>query len=356
MLFQYTYPENHSLGHLNDYLIHFVNSIQETHENSNFNLEDFFHADFVSILRESPKLLLKFEAFFDTFKSLPEASKNQFSKILSEAQDFQNVFFDTGIDCEIYKTEKIENLIGNNTFKDLADFLFSCVKYDRWDIKGHYELIYNALEYKICPFCGVHPLHKTFREDYDHLAPKAIYPLVSVNPKNLAPMCHDCNSKNKGAKDILYLPDGRRRAFIYPYTQHIEVTINFENSIIPQTNVANPEGIWNISLNPNNESTANWDRVFNIKRRYLIDFVIPNYETWLRDFVTDCIEDNIDLNEVNTIKAELQRLGTRFQRKWYDQANIIKGPLFEYLANCDNDLFYNSVRSLFNRILNPVQL
>lgn len=356
MLFQYTYPENHSLGLLNSYLIEFVNSIQETNEHSNFNLEDYFHSDFVDILRESPKLLLKFESFFDTFKSLPEASKNQFSTILADSQDIENFFSNDNINCEIYKTGSIANLIGNNTFKELADFLFTCVKYDRWDIKGHYELIYNALEYKVCPFCGIHPLHKTFREDYDHLAPKAIYPLVSINPKNLAPMCHDCNSKSKGSTDVLYLKNGNRRAFIYPYTHHIEVRINFGNSIIPQTDNENPEGKWEIVLDPNNENTSNWDDIFNIKGRYLIDFVIPNYETWLKDFVADCIEDNIDLNDTNTIKSELQRLGRRFQRKWYEQANIIKGPLFEYLANSDNDLFYNSIKSLFNRIVNPPQL
>lgn len=355
MLFQYTYPENHSLGHLNDYLIQFVNSIQETDQNSNFNLEDYFHPDFVDILRESPKLLVKFEAFFDTFKFLPEASKNQFSTILSDSQDIENLFSNDNINCDIYKTTSIENLIGNNTFKDLADFLFTCVKYDRWNIKEHYELIYNALAYKVCPFCGIHPLHKTYREDYDHLAPKAIYPLVSINPKNLAPMCHDCNSKNKGPKDVLYLPNGNRRAFIYPYTHHIAVTINFENCIIPQTDNENPNGKWSIALNPDNDNTKNWDDIFNIKKRYLVDFIIPSYETWLKDFVSDCIEDNIDLNNIDTIKSELQRLGTRFRRKWYDQANIIKGPLFEYLANCENQLFYNSIRRLFNRIVNPTQ-
>lgn len=352
MLFQYTYPENHSLGSLNQYLLHFVNSIQQTEANSVFAVNQYFHADFVDILNESPKLLDRFRTFFETYKALAEDDKHEFQRLLTESQDFENVFSDEDIDCQVYKTDRIAILIGNNSFKDLADFLFTCVKYNRWNIKEHYELIYQALDYKVCPFCGIHPLHKTSREDYDHLAPKALYPLVSVNPRNLAPMCHDCNSKNKGQKDVLYTDEGNRRAFIYPYSHHVSVSLNFDDSIIPQTEINNAEGTWNMSLEPDNASTQNWDDIFNIKHRYVIDFIIPNYETWLGDFVRDCSEEGIDLNDINIIKSQLMMLGRRFKRKWYEQANIIKGPLFEYLANCENDLFYNSIKSLFNRMAN----
>ena len=352
MLLKYTYPENHTIGYLNYYLLCFVTSIRYTDENSEFSLENYFDPDFIDILKQSPRLIEVYENFFETYKKLSDNKKEKFQAVLIDSQEFQNVFSDLTIDCQSHKTGAIENLIGNNSFKELSDFLFSCVKYDRWDIKGHYKQIYNALEYKICPFCGVHPLHKTFREDYDHLAPKAIYPLVAANPKNLAPMCHDCNAKNKGEKDILYDSLGNRRSFIYPYTEQIDVRIRFENSVIPQTDIINPEGRWDIVFDPDNNFTENWDSVFNIKNRYISDFVIPNYETWLKDFVTDCIEENIDLNNADTIKRELLRLGNRFQRKWYEQANIIKGPLFQFLANCNNDLFFNSVSSIYNRISN----
>jgi len=351
MLFQYIYPENHSLERLNEYLVQFVNSIQLTNENSDFILNDYFHLEFVEILRESPKLLKKFETFFNTYKKLSQEVKIEFQRLLIESQNFEVVFSDTSIDCSVYKTDSIEILLGDNAFKDLADFLFTCVKYDRWDIKGHYEIIYNALDYKVCPFCGIHPLHKTFREDYDHLAPKSLYPLVTVNPKNLAPMCHDCNTKNKVTKDILYSDIGNRITFVYPYTSHIFVTINFENSIIPQTVENNQNGNWIISFVPDDDLTRNWDEIFNIKTRYLVDFIIPNFETWIDDFVLDCFEDGVDLTDTMTISSQLLMLGNRFSRKWYEQANIIKGPLFQYLANCENELFYNSLKSKFNRIV-----
>jgi hypothetical protein len=352
MLFQYTYPEDHCLGNLNEYLVNFVDSIQQTDENSEFVPSEYFHDDFVEILNGSPKLLDRFSRFFETFKSLPNDSKLEFQRLLTDSQNFENFFLDQDIDCNDFKTTNIEAIIGNNSFKDLADFLFVCVKYERWDIKGHYKLIYDALEHKVCPFCGIHPLHRTFREDYDHLAPKAVYPLVTANPKNLAPMCHDCNSKNKGVKDVLYGADGIRRSFIYPYSSHVEVSLNFEGSIIPQTDIDRPDGIWNLGIEPDNCSTQNWNDIFNIKRRYVIDFIIPNYETWLKDFVLDCSENGIDLNQTNVIRNQLLMLSGQFKRKWYEQANIIKGPLFEYLANSENDLFYNSVKSLFNRIAN----
>jgi len=352
MLFQYLYPENHSFENLNQYLVQFVNSLSDTNLRSRFVVNNYFHADFVDILNESPKLKEKFENFFNSFKSLGQNEKTRFIELLNNTQDFHQVFSDTTINLDDCKTDSINILIGDDSFKQLADFLFTCVKYDRWNIKGHYQLIYGALDYKVCPFCGIHPLHKTFREDYDHLAPKSLYPLVSIHPRNLAPMCQDCNSKNKKAKDILYTDQGDRRTFIYPYSNHISVTLDFSNSIIPQTDINNQEGNWEILFDPDNGETETWNEIFNIKRRYLTDFLIPNYETWINDFVLDCIEDNIDLNDSDLIKEQLRLLGRRFNRKWYEQANLIKGPLFNFLANCDNDLFINSITSIYNKRVN----
>lgn len=349
MLFQYTYPENHSFESLNQYLVQFVNSLNGLNENSRFIVNNYFHPDFVDILNNSPKLKDKFEQFFHSFKLLQENEKNRFITLLNNVQDFQHVFSDTAIDLNESKTDSINFLIGNDSFKQLADYLFTCVKYERWNIKGHYQLIYDALDHKVCPFCGIHNLHRSFREDYDHLAPKALYPLVSIHPRNLAPMCHDCNAKNKGAKDVFYAEDGNRRAFVYPYNRHLSVELDFSDSTIPQTDINNQAGQWEITFNPDNAETETWDEIFNIKNRYLVDFLLPHYETWITDFVLDCIESGILLNEIDIIREQLSLFGRSFNRKWYEQANIIKGPLFSFLANCNNDVFYNSIVTIYNR-------
>ena len=55
-----------------------------------------------------------------------------------------------------------------------------------------------------CPYCGIADIkgqHHRLKDAYDHYLPKSIYPFNSVNFKNLAPMCHECNSSYKLAKE-----------------------------------------------------------------------------------------------------------------------------------------------------------
>lgn len=350
MLFQYIYPANHNFGLLNQYLIEFINSISHTNASSRFIPSRYFHPDFLDIINSSEKLREKFQVFFTSFKVLDGVVKNDFIDRLNQSQNCQGVFSDTTQDISGWKADSLNQLIGNDSFKQLADYLFTCVKYDRWKIKDHYRQIYEAMEHKICPFCGVHPMHNTFKEDYDHLAPKSLYPLLSVNPENLAPMCMDCNRNNKGPKDVLYTVGGVRRMFVHPYSRHIQVVLNFEGSVIPQTDIQNDDGNWRITFNPDTEDTNNWNEIFNIKTRYLDDFIKPNYEQWLHDFVADCIEDGIDLRDENNIRAQLSSAARKFNRKWYEQANIIKGPLFEFLVNSNNEVLFSSIISTYNRL------
>lgn len=351
MLFKYTYPNNHTLENLNSYLVEFINKLDTTNEQSQFVLGDYFHKDFVEVLTISPVLEKKFEVFFNSFKVLDPEIKTEFIDLLEQSQNIANFYADLNEDCSNMKTEYIQNLIGDNSFTLLADQLFKSLKLDRWEIKNHYELIYNALQYKICPFCGVEILHKTFREDYDHLAPKTHYPLISANPRNLAPMCHTCNCKNKGAKDILYNDNGDRKEFVYPYDSSIDIVFDYSNSTIPQTDMAHPIGDWIIQFDPDNSETQNWDSIFNIKKRYIEDFITPNFETWLDDFILDCIESNITLDTDQTIKDQLGFFARSFKRKWYEQSNIIKGPLFEFLESSNNSSFYISIIKRYNKLI-----
>ena len=55
--------------------------------------------------------------------------------------------------------------------------------------------------------------HHSKREAYDHYLPKVLYPFNSINFRNLAPACHECNSTYKLGKDPAHNPAGRRKAF-----------------------------------------------------------------------------------------------------------------------------------------------
>ncbi|RLD89272.1 MAG: hypothetical protein DRJ09_06835 [Bacteroidetes bacterium] len=87
-------------------------------------------------------------------------------------------------------------------------------------IPKHYKEFMKSNTEGICPFCGIHTIkennHK-YREVYDHYIPKAIYPFVSLNFKNLAPMCQECNSTYKGTKVPIEDDNKKRKLAFYPY-------------------------------------------------------------------------------------------------------------------------------------------
>ncbi|MFB2553388.1 HNH endonuclease [Ensifer soli] len=79
----------------------------------------------------------------------------------------------------------------------------------------------RTVQLGICPFCGIGSIkraHFKEREAYDHYLPKSIYPFNSINFRNLAPACHECNSSYKLTKDPAHSGVGRRKAF-YPYSE-----------------------------------------------------------------------------------------------------------------------------------------
>lgn len=65
------------------------------------------------------------------------------------------------------------------------------------DIDDHYQAFVSTNKAGKCPFCGIGDIkgaHHSKREAYDHYLPKALYPFNSINFRNLAPACHECNS------------------------------------------------------------------------------------------------------------------------------------------------------------------
>lgn len=349
MLYRYHYPEGHRLEELNNHLVHFFSQIRHTTSHSPYDENVYFAADFVPILNRSRELNNKFSVFFESYKKLTNENKEAFSNLVLKAQNIMDIFLDIGIDCSDIKREPIEVILTDHSFRDLMAYLFKTTLRS-FDIDGHYKLIYAAMPHKICPFCGLEIMHQSFREDYDHLAAKRHYPLVAVHPRNLAPMCHTCNSKNKGEKDVLCKPDGSRRKMIYPYSEHIDISFDYSGTILPQTDVNNQLGRWEINILPDDAITQDWNEIFGIKRRYKEDFLIPNFEEWINDFIKDCSVEGKDLTQSDIIVNELKLMSDSFKRKWYLHSNIIKGPLFDYLSICNNEIFYNSIKDKYRKI------
>ncbi len=138
-------------------------------------------------------------------------------------------------------------------------------------IDEHYKAFMKINKMGKCPFCGLNDIkgiHHKYREAYDHYLPKGLYPFNSINFRNLAPCCHECNSTYKLKKDPAHNANGRRKSF-YPYAdeaQEIEVTISLNSN---DFNRLTPDDIC-LSFGPTavREEIETWQDIFGIAERY----------------------------------------------------------------------------------------
>lgn len=139
------------------------------------------------------------------------------------------------------------------------------------NIDDHYQRFMQANTAGKCPFCGIGDIkgvHHTKREAYDHYLPKSLYPFNSINFRNLAPACHECNSTYKLTEDPVNSAAGRRKAF-YPYAPHgysIELKIDLKTSEVDHLS---PDDI-ELEFGPATlgEEIETWKSVYGIEERY----------------------------------------------------------------------------------------
>lgn len=157
-------------------------------------------------------------------------------------------------------------------FKGLYDNIdVAALRQKIGDIDDHYRHFMQANDLGKCPFCGigdVKGVHHTKREAYDHYLPKALYPFNSINFRNLAPACHECNSTYKLGKDPLNSPAGRRRAF-YPYANvahSIDIKVELVKSDVDKLTRADVR----LEFGPAvlMEQIETWKEVYGIEERY----------------------------------------------------------------------------------------
>jgi 5-methylcytosine-specific restriction endonuclease McrA len=151
-------------------------------------------------------------------------------------------------------------------------------------IDEHYQAFMQVNTTGKCPFCGlgdIKGVHHSKREAYDHYLPKALYPFNSINFRNLAPACHECNSTYKLSKDPAHNSVGRRKAF-YPYTNHghhIEITIDLTK---PDVDHLSPGDIA-VEFGPAElcEEIETWNDVYGVEERYKAKCCSGDSKDWL---------------------------------------------------------------------------
>lgn len=170
------------------------------------------------------------EKFYKLWLALPDTivKRQELSDQIIESQNIQHFFNDT--------QARLPELVPTSLFeacKSLTTHLFTCTKdlakaklQSQSSIENHYQNFARENNHShLCSICGTALLsqnrvnvvdEKQYRSDYDHVLCKDKYPVYSVHPGNFIPTCHICNSKAKGAKDVLRDNGNQRRIAFYP--------------------------------------------------------------------------------------------------------------------------------------------
>jgi len=198
------------------------------------------------------------------------------------------------------------------------------------NIDDHYNAFMGVNQTGKCPYCGIYDIegiHSSKREAYDHYIPKSLYPFNSINFKNLAPMCHKCNSAYKTTKDPLYdkVRKKRRKAFYsyMPEQPDIKIEVQFENKDIEQ--LAQDDIHLVITSGTHSEEVQTWMDLFGIKERYKAKCVhkTDGSKYWYTQIIDECQNLGITPEQMLDTKKKTA------EKDPYADVNFLRKPFLE---------------------------
>lgn len=198
------------------------------------------------------------------------------------------------------------------------------------DLDDQYNALMEVNTESKCPYCGYNDIkgnNNSRREAFDHFLPKNKYPFNSVNLKNLAPMCHECNSSYKLQKDPNFLrdpltkgaADERRKSFFTYADQSPNISLRVTLQNYEPLNPAPQQIIVEAESENKDEEVATWVELFGIEERYKAKLCAKNDGiAWLQTLV----------EEANYLDQEqaLTKLIRVAEARPFQDANFLKVP------------------------------
>ena len=203
------------------------------------------------------------------------------------------------------------------------------------EIEDHYKAFSEENRGGKCPYCGygdIKGIHHTHRDAYDHFLPKGTYPFNSVNFQNLAPMCHDCNSTYKLAKDPtrhvdpIGSKDGitRRKAFYSYSTAEPGITLAVTINVRDISKLEPDEIVLHVTAQGREEEVEAWKEVFGIEERYKAKICAGNDgKAWLEQVIEEA--ENVSMTPADLLSAE-RRVASR---RPFADANFLRIPFLD---------------------------
>lgn len=277
MIYFYTPLPDHKIESLHRRLEYFYKKMF-TGTTGTFDRVTLIRAELSEIVEEyETQILNKLKRIFEDYMSLNSTDKETVSRAYYNNNDIEGI---CNGKCDPVKYDQLPAGI-KESLKNLYDNLWDPIMgYKRVEeicgtVKEHFNAFREINAYVVCPFCGLEGLlceYDDGKDDYDHYIPKGKYPFNCVNFSNLVPMCHNCNSKNKGQIDPVFRDTDctDRRDLFYPFdnqnhNESIKLKINAETIDLSGNDN------WDVSLEcPKEikEKVKSWNEIFRIESRY----------------------------------------------------------------------------------------
>lgn len=275
------------------------------------------------------------ERIYGLFSALTAAQINQFQQWYQGNNDLEKVFAN---DPAAHLVRYADIAVAH---KDLGEQLavffkglysqsllgLAALRAKIGDIDDHYQTFVSTNKAGKCPFCGIGDIkgtHHSKREAYDHYLPKALYPFNSINFRNLAPACHECNSTYKLSKDPAHNPAGRRKAF-NPYAaagHTIQIQVTLQHADIDKLMPADITMQFGPAALA--EELDTWKDVYGIEERYTAKLCGENDgKYWLTQVLEEC--QAYDKQPVDILTMQAQQAHSRP----YADCNFLRKPFLE---------------------------
>jgi hypothetical protein len=305
MIYSYTYIE-HPIQKFNEGIMFFFRKLIDL-DLPVYDDTQLLKACFKPLVdKSSVALLEKMKEITSAFHALSDDEKLQVRKAFDNNQDIENICAGDGYPQKYddIQNEEFRALLKKffddiwNRISNKDDGVNEKVKAKCGTIMDHFQKFREHANHKtrICPFCGLNGFKPSFsptRNAYDHYLPKAQYPFLSVNFKNLVPMCHDCNSDEKGTADVPFSTTGRREVY-YPYDNGLTDT-HFEAKVMANEDYNTIESStllkdidWDYVLTSDgtddDRRLVAWNDIFRLNERY--KEILRDYETLWYEHLT----------------------------------------------------------------------
>jgi hypothetical protein len=198
------------------------------------------------------------EKFHDLWSVLPTGvgARRNLYNLVRRCQNIEIFFDDIDEELPLIEPEELFSAV-----KALTTHLFLRTKslseakrQSGSSIERHYQdflrINNNSL---LCYVCGTEYLSQNrtnladedqWRADYDHILCKDKYSIYGAHPGNFIPTCHTCNSKAKGARNLLINNEGQRRKAFYPLPPSRESCYYYAKVVVQ------PKTLERLKINP----------------------------------------------------------------------------------------------------------